>query len=54
VTGESLEDVAKAQIFDALGMDSTSFNGFVSSFNETGFVPVGEPTWNSTLGIFEA
>ncbi|KFA70998.1 hypothetical protein S40288_10374 [Stachybotrys chartarum IBT 40288] len=53
-TGESFEDVAKAQIFDTLGMDSTSFNGYVSSFNETGFVPVGEPTWNSTPGVFEA
>jgi CubicO group peptidase (beta-lactamase class C family) len=53
-TGESFGDVAKAQIFDALGMGSTSFNGYVSSFNETGFVPVSEPTWNSTPGVFEA
>ncbi|KKP03817.1 hypothetical protein THAR02_04088 [Trichoderma harzianum] len=41
-------------IFDAVGMNSSSFNGFVDSFPEDGFVPVGETTWNATLGVFES
>lgn len=40
-------------IFDVVGMKSSSFNGFVQSFPEIGFVPVGETTWNATLGVFE-
>ncbi|EHK19384.1 uncharacterized protein TRIVIDRAFT_46594 [Trichoderma virens Gv29-8] len=41
-------------IFDVMGMNSSSFNGFVDSFPENGFVPVGETTWNATLGVFES
>ncbi|KAL7804798.1 beta-lactamase/transpeptidase-like protein [Trichoderma aethiopicum] len=40
-------------IFDVVGMNSSSFNGFVPSFPKIGFVPVGETTWNATLGVFE-
>ncbi|KAL7941270.1 beta-lactamase/transpeptidase-like protein [Trichoderma barbatum] len=42
------------RIFDVVNMNSSSFNGFVDSFPEDGFVPVGETTWNVTLGVFEA
>ncbi|KAM0263965.1 hypothetical protein ACHAQJ_001000 [Trichoderma viride] len=41
-------------IFDVVSMNSSSFNGFVESFPENGFVPVGESTWNVTLGVFES
>lgn len=53
-TGESFADVVQAGIFDVAGMDSTSFYGPVDSFEEDGFVPKGETTWNATLGVFEA
>lgn len=53
-TGETFEDVVQAGIFDVAGMDSTSFSGPVESFEQDGFVPKGESTWNVTLGVFEA
>jgi CubicO group peptidase (beta-lactamase class C family) len=53
-TGETFEDVVKANIWDVAGMESTSFNGPVNAFEQDGFVPMGEPTWNVTLGVFEA
>ncbi|KAJ3498480.1 hypothetical protein NLG97_g1085 [Lecanicillium saksenae] len=53
-TGKTFDQVAKAGIFDAANMTSTSFNGPVESFANVGFVPKGESTWNATLGIFEA
>ncbi|KAH0493335.1 hypothetical protein TgHK011_000009 [Trichoderma gracile] len=46
-------DAIQTGVFDVVGMNSSSFNGFVQSFTETGFVPVGETTWNATLGVFE-
>jgi CubicO group peptidase (beta-lactamase class C family) len=46
-------DVIQSGIFNVANMNSSSFNGFVPSFLEKGFVPVGETTWNVTLGVFE-
>lgn len=54
VTGKTFEDVAESDIFDVAGMNSTSFNGPIQSFSERMFVPMGESTWNATLGVFEA
>lgn len=53
-TGKNFADLAKESIFDVAGMKSSSFNGFVPAFDKLGFVPVKEPTWNGTLGVFEA
>jgi len=53
-TKRSFKDVAQTEIFDVVGMTSTSFDGFPDNFSENGFVAVGEPTWNSTLGVYEA
>lgn len=54
-TGKDFEDYVKSEIFDVAGMKSTSFNGPVDAFEKDGFVPVtGDPTWNRTLGVFEA
>lgn len=53
-TGEKFEDVVQESIWSVAGMESTSFYGPVDSFDENGFVPKGESTWNSTLGVFEA
>lgn len=52
-TNKSYIDNIQNDIFDIVGMNSSSFNGFVKSFSENGFVPVGESTWNATLGVFE-
>lgn len=46
-------DAIQNGVFDAVGMKSSSFNGYVESFPQIGFVPVGETTWNATLGVFE-
>jgi CubicO group peptidase (beta-lactamase class C family) len=57
-TGQSFADVVQTSIFDEFGMNSSSFGGFVSAFNQSsdpaGFVPAGDPTWNGTLGVFES
>ncbi|KAL7893403.1 beta-lactamase/transpeptidase-like protein [Trichoderma sp. SZMC 28014] len=52
-TNKSYIDNIQENVFDVVGMNSSSFNGFVKSFPENGFVPVGETTWNVTLGVFE-
>jgi CubicO group peptidase (beta-lactamase class C family) len=52
-TNQSYTDNIQKNIFDIVNMTSSSFNGFVKSFSEKGFVPVGETTWNVTLGVFE-
>lgn len=52
-TNKSYIDNIQENVFDIVGMNSSSFNGFVKSFSENGFVPVGETTWNVTLGVFE-
>lgn len=46
--------VAKDMVFDLANMSSTSFDGPVDGFAERGFVPLGEVTWNVTLGAFES
>ncbi|KAL6788831.1 beta-lactamase/transpeptidase-like protein [Trichoderma sp. SZMC 28012] len=51
---ETYINAIQNNIFDVVGMNSSSFNGFVDSFPEDGFVPVGETTWNATLGVFES
>lgn len=53
-TGQKFDEYVKENIWDVAGMKSTSFNGPVDSFTEQGFVPNGDPTWNGTLGVFEA
>lgn len=53
-TNRSFADVAKSGIFDAAGMTSSSFDGYPAGSLDRLFVPPGEPTWNSTLGVFEA
>ncbi|PTB35757.1 uncharacterized protein TrAFT101_010603 [Trichoderma asperellum] len=53
-TNKSYIDNIQNDIFDIVNMNSSSFNGFVESFSENGFVPVGETTWNVTLGVFES
>ncbi|XWW99877.1 hypothetical protein V2A60_007891 [Cordyceps javanica] len=53
-TGEKFDQLAKNGVFKVANMTSTSFNGPVQTFSKLGFVPKGEPTWNVTLGIFEA
>lgn len=52
-TNKSYIDNIQDNVFDTVNMNSSSFNGFVKSFSENGFVPVGETTWNVTLGVFE-
>lgn len=52
-TNKSYIDNIRNDIFDIVNMNSSSFNGFVESFSQNGFVPVGETTWNVTLGVFE-
>lgn len=52
-TNKSYIDNIQDNVFDIVNMNSSSFNGFVESFSENGFVPVGETTWNVTLGVFE-
>ena len=52
-TERTFDDVVQENIFDVVGMDSSSFNGPVKSFETTGFVPRGEPTWNLTAGVYE-
>ena len=52
ITGQGFDEVANG-IFDKVGMQSTSFGGPVDSFAEYGFVPKGDPLWNSTLGVYE-
>lgn len=52
-TNKSYIDNIQNDIFNIANMNSSSFNGFVKSFPENGFVPVGESTWNVTLGVFE-
>lgn len=53
VTGKKFNQVIQESIFDKAGMDSTSFDGFVDSFEQHGFVPKGDPLWNLTLGVYE-
>ncbi|KPM43219.1 hypothetical protein AK830_g3316 [Neonectria ditissima] len=53
-TGEKFQDVVQSSVFDAVGMNSTSFFGPLTSFDKIGFVPDGEEIWNLTLGVFEA
>ncbi|KAM0517037.1 hypothetical protein ACHAPE_005149 [Trichoderma viride] len=53
-TNKSYIDNIQDNVFDIVKMNSSSFNGFVESFSENGFVPVGETTWNVTLGVFES
>lgn len=50
---KSYIDAIQSNIFNIANMSSSSFNGFVQEFPERGFVPVGETTWNVTLGVFE-
>lgn len=52
-TGDKFEDVVNESIYKPAGMKSSSFNGFPSSFKKNGFVPIQEPTWNITAGVFE-
>lgn len=52
-TNETYINAIQNGIFEVVNMNSSSFNGFVESFPENGFVPVGETTWNATLGVFE-
>ncbi|KAL6691395.1 beta-lactamase/transpeptidase-like protein [Trichoderma pleuroticola] len=51
---ETYINAIQNNIFDVVGMNSSSFNGCVDSFPVDGFVPVGETTWNATLGVFES
>jgi len=53
-TNKTFDEAVKASIFDVLGMKSTKFNGPPDSFEEKGFIPVAEATWNATLGAFES
>lgn len=53
-TGQKFEDFIEENIWKVAGMKSTSFYGPFDSFEKVGFVPKGESTWNSTLGVFEA
>lgn len=53
-TGKTIDELAREQLFEPVGMDSTSFFPPVPEFEERGFVAIGESTWNSTMGILEA
>lgn len=53
-TGKTFQDVVRSGVFDVMGMNSSSFNGPVKTFEDKGFVPVGEGTWNATLGVYES
>ncbi|KAK1238882.1 hypothetical protein MKX08_005943 [Trichoderma sp. CBMAI-0020] len=53
-TNKSYIDNIQDNVFNTVNMNSSSFNGFVESFPKNGFVPVGETTWNVTLGVFES
>ncbi|KAK4086550.1 hypothetical protein Purlil1_9166 [Purpureocillium lilacinum] len=52
-TGRAFKDVVREQIFEPAGMNSSSFDGPVGSFDKMGFVAPGETTWNATLGVYE-
>ncbi|KAL3961039.1 hypothetical protein ACCO45_006156 [Purpureocillium lilacinum] len=52
-TGRAFKDVVREQIFEPAGMNSSSFDGPVGSFDKMGFVAPGEMTWNATLGVYE-
>ncbi|KAL7931405.1 beta-lactamase/transpeptidase-like protein [Trichoderma chlorosporum] len=51
---ETYTDAIQHDVFNVVGMNSSSFNGFIDTFPQDGFVPVGETTWNVTLGVFES
>ena len=53
-TNKTFKDVVQSQIFNKLGMKSSAFDGFPKAFPERGFVPLGESTWNYTLGVYES
>ncbi|KAG9255785.1 beta-lactamase/transpeptidase-like protein [Emericellopsis atlantica] len=53
-TGQSFNDYVQDNIFDVAGMDRTSFDGFIPDLEDDVFVPPSDPTWNRTLGVFEA
>ncbi|KAK3380979.1 beta-lactamase/transpeptidase-like protein [Podospora didyma] len=53
-TNKTFKDAVQAGVFDKVGMKSTSFDGFPKSFPQTGFIPVGESTWNLTTGVYES
>ncbi|KAH7327792.1 beta-lactamase/transpeptidase-like protein [Stachybotrys elegans] len=53
-TGQPFQDVARDNIFNPAGMESTSFFGFDQDSEDSLFVPIGDPTWNITAGVFEA
>lgn len=53
-TNRTFHDVVQTGIFNVVGMQSSSFDGFPEAFPQRGFIPVGESTWNATLGIYEA
>lgn len=53
-TGKRFADLAREAVFDVAGMKASSFEGFIPSLEKLVFVPQQEPTWNGTLGVFEA
>ncbi|KAK5659943.1 hypothetical protein OQA88_13408 [Cercophora sp. LCS_1] len=54
-TNQTFKEAAKSSIFDVVGMNSTSFDGYPEGFLERGYIPMAnEPTWNNTLGVFES
>ena len=52
-SGREFVDLVQEKIYDVAGMNSSSFYGPVDAFEELGFVPEGESTWNVTVGVFE-
>lgn len=53
-TNQTFKEAAQSLIFDVVGMNSTSFEGYPEGFLERGYIPSGDPTWNRTLGVFES
>ncbi|KAJ6441416.1 beta-lactamase [Purpureocillium lavendulum] len=51
--GRPFKEVVQKHIFAPAGMNGSSFDGPVQSFDTVGFVPPMEPTWNATLGVYE-